>query len=306
MSLKLESLNYLCRVYQFNSIKLAAESVPVAPSTISAAIHKLEKEWGIPLLIRTYRGIELTEEGKKIAMASEKLFNEVDNIETLIKIETSKRKRLSAENEKLTLLMSRGWWQGKTAEILPHLLNRGIQVEIPDLAYNNEKCLSLVDQNQTTVLLSYFMEPLKEKVADYSHVRFIKIRSGKPCILLRKDSKWASPEKISFLPKEAVRLPFLRFTEGYDQTFDILEILEDYGKINIVANISNISVLIAMLKADLGVAVGCEEKILERDKDLRFIPIKTEKRFSFSMCYNENIPEGYLVILQNMLKDCFQ
>lgn len=41
--LKLEPLLYLNRVYRFNSIKLAAESIPISPSTISSALHKLEK-----------------------------------------------------------------------------------------------------------------------------------------------------------------------------------------------------------------------------------------------------------------------
>ena len=139
--LKLESLNYLYRIYKFNSVKLAAESIPVSPSTVSGAIHKLEREWEMPLLIRTYRGIELTESAKKIASSLEDLFLAVDKVEHIIAIEQTGITAMPKTDDKLTLLLSRGWWQGAMQKILPYFLSKGIDVEVPDLNYDNDKYL---------------------------------------------------------------------------------------------------------------------------------------------------------------------
>lgn len=79
--LKFEQLYYLYLVHRFNSVKLAAESIPVTPSAVSAAIHKLEKEIGISLLERTYRGIELTEPACKIAEAFGKVVEQMENVQ---------------------------------------------------------------------------------------------------------------------------------------------------------------------------------------------------------------------------------
>lgn len=82
--LKFEQLYYLYLVHRFNSVKLAAESIPVTPSAVSTAIHKLEKEIGISLLERTYRGIELTEPACKIAEAFGKVVEQMENVQEII------------------------------------------------------------------------------------------------------------------------------------------------------------------------------------------------------------------------------
>lgn len=145
--LKLESLLYLNQVYRFNSIKLAAESIPVSPSTISAALHKLEKEWDVPLLIRTYQGVELTDSAKRIAVASKNLFIEVENVENLIRMEQRQQYSLKDQDKTLIVLLSRGLWQGSTGKLLAYFLEYSINVDFPDLSYNNERYLEMVDKN---------------------------------------------------------------------------------------------------------------------------------------------------------------
>ena len=303
--LKLESLNYLYRIYKFNSVKLAAESIPVSPSTVSGAIHKLEREWEMPLLIRTYRGIELTESAKKIASSLEDLFLAVDKVEHLIAVERTGITAMPKTDDNLTLLLSRGWWQGAMQKILPYFLSKGIDVEVPDLNYDNDKYLQIVNQNKNTVLLNFICEPVEDVISPYPDVCYKKISSGHPCVVLRENSQWISQDKKVILPQEVIKLPILRFTEGYDLVFPILEKLENYGKLNIIKNVSSVQVLCALLEADIGIGISCEDsRKLPADK-LRHVPIKLDNRFSLVCCYNKNTLPGYLLFVERMLKEIF-
>lgn len=305
--LKLEMLNYLYRVYQFNSIRLAAESIPVAPSTISSALHKLEKEWGITLLERTYRGIELTEAAQTIALASRNLFIESDRIENLIKIEQAKCGRLNTAAGQMTLILCKGWWQGSTEIILPYLMKHGLDVNLPDYALDNAQYLQMVENDPMTVLINFFVEPADKLLSCYPHVRSSKLSSSKPCIVLSQNSELIAPDKKDISLKEAVKLPFLRFTEGYDQAFPIFEMLQEYGTLNIVENVSNVQVLTALLACNKGVSVGARGNIIRplstQGDSLRFVPLRTDTQLSLILCYHENLPEGYLTILQAMLRE---
>ncbi len=305
--LKLEALNYLYRVYQFNSIRLAAESVPVAPSTISSALHKLEKEWGILLLDRTYRGVELTEAAKTIALAARGLFLEADKVESLIKSERAKQSVLRQASRPLTLLLCRGWWQGSSEVILPYLTAKELDVSLPDYSLTNEAYLQMVAADPLTVLINFFMEPAEALLAHYPQIRWLKFSSSKPCIILAPESDWIAPEKKEILPKDAVKLPFLRFTEGYDQALPIFDLLSAYGELNIVADVSSVQVLTAMLACNKGVSVGAKGNIHWQGREnaalaLRYVPLRTDVKLSLLLCYHEKLPEGYLAVLKHMLQ----
>ena len=305
--LKLEALNYLYRVYQFNSIRLAAESIPVAPSTVSSALHKLEKEWGITLLERTYRGVELTEAAKAIALAARSLFLEADKVENLIKRERSKQSMLQQAARPLTLLLCRGWWQGSSEVILPYLTAQHLDVSLPDYKLTNAQYLQMVEADPLTVLINFFVEPAEPLLENYPQVRWQKFSSSKPCIILSAESNWIAPDKKEILPKDAVKLPFLRFTEGYDQALPIFNLLAQYGELHIVADVSSVQVLTALLACNKGVSVGAKSNLLGNDQKnaalaLRYVPLRTEVKLSLLLGYHEKLPEGYLVLLEHMLR----
>ncbi len=298
--LKLEPLDYLCRVYRFNSIRLAAESIPVAPSTISAALHKLEHDWEIKLLLRTYRGIELTEEAKQIAVRSERLFAEVEKVER--EIEAIRTKGAAREKrEKLTVLLPRGWWQGSVERFLPYMLEQGIDAEFPDILYENDKSLQFLEEHPNTVLIGYFVEPIEEKFSAWTNLCFYKVSTEKPCVLAAAHSQWIADDRKQISPEDAAKLPFLRFTQGYDQAFPILEMLEEYGKLRIIANLSSVQVLTAMLKMDQGVSVGCRRN-LDREAEVRYIPIQTDMRLALTICWRQGLPQKYITAAQGMIK----
>lgn len=62
--MNIEQLQYICMVAKTNSITIAAENLYVTQQTISKAINKLENELGVVLMIRSHKGVQLTEVGK--------------------------------------------------------------------------------------------------------------------------------------------------------------------------------------------------------------------------------------------------
>ena len=62
--MNIEQLQYVCMVARTNSITVAAENLYVTQQTISKAINKLENELGVILMIRSHKGVQLTDVGK--------------------------------------------------------------------------------------------------------------------------------------------------------------------------------------------------------------------------------------------------
>ncbi len=62
--MNIEQLQYICMVARTNSITVAAENLYVTQQTISKAINKLENELGVILMIRSHKGVQLTDVGK--------------------------------------------------------------------------------------------------------------------------------------------------------------------------------------------------------------------------------------------------
>lgn len=252
------------------------------------------------MLIRTYQGVELTETAKRIALASKNLFTEVENVENLINMEKRQQYSLKKQEIPLIVLLSRGLWQGSIGKLLPYFLEYDVNVDFPDLSYSNERYLEIVEKNKMTILINWFAEPVEDLLRNYSNIKYVKHSSGKPCVIMAPDSKFVPADKTELLPKEALELPYLRFTEGYDHAFTIFEMLSEYGEVNIIANISNIQVLQTMMECDRGVSVGSSYKFRE-EKGLRYVPIRSDLRFSFMLCYNKELPEGYVVLLKHLL-----
>ena len=74
---------YLIQVGNYQSVSIAAERLHISQPSLSIAIKKLEDELGLKLLERTYRGVCLTEDGKKVVELANKAFSYFDEIEKI-------------------------------------------------------------------------------------------------------------------------------------------------------------------------------------------------------------------------------
>ena len=76
----LDQLSYFQAVCKYNGISRAAEALNISQPSVSNAIAKLEKEFGIELFHRKNKQLFLTSEGLLMAEMAEKLLSQADDI----------------------------------------------------------------------------------------------------------------------------------------------------------------------------------------------------------------------------------
>ena len=78
--MNIEQLQYICMVAKTNSITVAAENLYVTQQTISKAINKLENELGVVLMIRSHKGVQLTDVGKVFVEKASKIVRDFQDL----------------------------------------------------------------------------------------------------------------------------------------------------------------------------------------------------------------------------------
>lgn len=78
--MRTEHLQYLMAITDGQTINAVSEALHISPQGLSSAIASLESELNCPLLIRTKRGVYLTEEGKRLVALSKTFFTELTSL----------------------------------------------------------------------------------------------------------------------------------------------------------------------------------------------------------------------------------
>jgi len=76
----LDQLRYFQAVCKYDSVSRAAESLNISQPSVSAAIHKLETEFGTTLFIRQNKHLMLTKEGVRLLEYAEDLLQNADHM----------------------------------------------------------------------------------------------------------------------------------------------------------------------------------------------------------------------------------
>lgn len=80
----LRQLEYFVAVGECGSIALASEKVNVSSPSISAAIHQLEKEFGLPLFVRQHaQGLSLTLAGRQMMKQAKQVLYDAEQLNNL-------------------------------------------------------------------------------------------------------------------------------------------------------------------------------------------------------------------------------
>lgn len=80
--MKIKQLEYLVKVAQCGSISKAAQQLYISQPSLTKAIMNLEEEYGIQILVRKARGVELTVEGKSFVRYAHQVLTAVDALES--------------------------------------------------------------------------------------------------------------------------------------------------------------------------------------------------------------------------------
>ena len=110
----LRQLRYFLAVATTGSFTKAAEQIPLAQSALSRHMRLLEEELGATLLIRTGRGVELTEQGKFL----------VERARTLLEQSEDTKRNLQSWNDNPAGLVRLGMTPTCTLTMAAPLLQR--------------------------------------------------------------------------------------------------------------------------------------------------------------------------------------
>jgi DNA-binding transcriptional LysR family regulator len=82
---KIRILRFFVATLDGGSFAAAAKNFGTDPSTVSKAIHRLEKELGIQLLLRSTRQLRMTPAGREYAETARRLLGELTTCEERLK-----------------------------------------------------------------------------------------------------------------------------------------------------------------------------------------------------------------------------
>ncbi|AFL99250.1 MULTISPECIES: LysR family transcriptional regulator [Desulfitobacterium] len=78
--MRIEQLYYLVEVSKNKSLTVAAGQIHVSQQNLSVAIRNLEKEFGVELLVRSYKGVALTKEGEEFVNKAQEILTKIDEL----------------------------------------------------------------------------------------------------------------------------------------------------------------------------------------------------------------------------------
>lgn len=102
--MNLNSLTYLLAVVECGSISSAAEHLYISQPSLSRAIKRLEQDFGISILIRTQRGVELTEEGRDFVRSAQDVIASARAMENTFRQRKKRKHILTIASQPLDFL----------------------------------------------------------------------------------------------------------------------------------------------------------------------------------------------------------
>ena len=77
--MELDQLRYFLRIAHFKSFTRASEELGISQPALSRSIQKLEEEFGVPVLVRKSKSVELTDAGTTLKNRAEQILSIVDD-----------------------------------------------------------------------------------------------------------------------------------------------------------------------------------------------------------------------------------
>lgn len=185
MNVDLELYRVFCEVVKYKSITKTAENIHISQSAVTQSIHKLEKMLGGNVFYRNKKGVELTEEGKKLYEFIK------DSIETMSNAENLFSQNLKLESGKIRI--GGGDTQIDTIIIDPLIkfINNYPNIEIYITPGKTNELIQKVSNGELDIITT---RRNPDEIKQYSNIDFIPLRSCKYCFFASK--KYLNENKI--------------------------------------------------------------------------------------------------------------
>ncbi|MCI8743983.1 MAG: LysR family transcriptional regulator [Lachnospiraceae bacterium] len=153
----LNQLRYFCLACEKKSITKAADQLFVSQPAISAAIRELEKEYGLKLLERQYKGFQLTEQGKEFQKKASVLLTETEHFSQQIH-------EMSQKNDSIILGLTRSIGSLVYAEVFPFFVQENNLVQVITKPASSIELTTALENHQIDIAI--MPEPKEQDKSD--------------------------------------------------------------------------------------------------------------------------------------------
>ena len=290
-------LYYLIKINDYQSISLAAENLHISQPALSQAIKNLEKNLNLTLLNRTYRGVNLTEDGKKVVELAKKAFSYFDEIEKLASSRARQSEKFLLSD--LTVYVNPAYQRLILSSYLDEYKKQEHQsgaLQFQNLTAE-DNINELIKNNPSVVVLGL----LDERKALADNLSMTVLSKSKSYVMCTKDFPYFPPEKTSVSFQELVSVPLIiskTHLEFQDTLFNILKL---HGEPNIKAVAPDYLACSYMIES--GIGYGFSNKLTgESKKDMRYLAIRQAPKFYLALIYDKTIDETKINKLAELIK----
>jgi DNA-binding transcriptional LysR family regulator len=207
--LDLRQLQVLVAVADTGSYTAAAESLGYTQPAVSYQMRRLQREAGMPLVVRTGRGLQLTQAGNALVRHAQSVFG-----------------TLHAAHEELATLAARGSalvriavFQSCCATLVPLLLSRlsrtdpGLRVELHQAEPHQTRALLRSGQVDLGLLCNWEYEPLPD---GEESMRRIPLMTDRRCVVMRRGHPLAGLDQVDFAELAEEKWVMESFRDRFD------------------------------------------------------------------------------------------
>ena len=204
--MNLTQLKYFYAVCEYKTISKAAEHLYITQPSLSNAIKELEREFGVTLFIRRYKGIELTKEGETLLKMGKELLNQLEHTEHIMKEMGKERKilRLGIPPMIGSLILP---------DIYNDFLKKYTDIEIDITEGGQHELESMLSDELLDMIFMPHKEMMKNNFSSF-HVGKLEI-----VCCTSKNNHIGNCESVS--PNDLSKVPIVLFKNSFFQTDEI-------------------------------------------------------------------------------------
>ena len=271
--MNLNQLKYFYTVCTDGSLSAAAERLYISQPSLSSSIKSLEKEFGVSLFNRRYKGMELTTEGKRLFEMCKDILSRTEQLEDIMK-------DLGNERNKLRL----GVPPMIGSIILPYIyrdfcrLHPDITLEI--IEDGRSSLLDKLSENYLDMIFLLHNNSLDEKFSS------TKIARLEIVCCASKDNVIAKYKSVT--PHLLKNTPLVLFENSFFQTEEIKKWFA-YENItpNIILQTKQLSTMLTMISSNVAAGFTFRE-LTETNEDFIAIPTKNPMYADASLVWKKD------------------
>ncbi len=185
-------MKYAVEVARFGSINKASESLGMAQPNISRAIKDLEADLGITIFDRSAKGMNLTPEGKEFIANSQKILNQLSELEEMYSGGMPNKQKLSLSAPRA------GYIADAFASFSLHIADTSAEILLDETGtYNTIKKILSSDCKLGIIRYDEDADGYFKEMLEKNELLYETVATFRYTILVSKSSPLASLDKIS-------------------------------------------------------------------------------------------------------------